>query len=98
MLMTANPRKTRELGKPKDWDDKRDGKCEVLEIEDRLVQTSECSGQMVMISLWTPTKDELEALRKGGSVRLHVYGTAHPPVWVDVETPPCVRADRGLQS
>jgi hypothetical protein len=94
MLMTKNPRKTRELGKPKDWDEARDGACHVLEIEDQVLG----NGLPAMISLWTPTKDELDALIKGGSVRLHVYGTAHPPVWVDVEPAPCVRNDRGLQS
>ncbi|WP_374374422.1 hypothetical protein [Dongia sp.] len=37
-----------------------------------------------MISVWKPTEDELAQLNAGHAVRLVVYGTGHPPVWIDV--------------
>ena len=41
-----------------------------------------------MESEWKPTAEELEALNKGGSIKLRVLGTSHPPVMLEVEAPP----------
>lgn len=38
-----------------------------------------------MASAWEPTPEELAQLNAGGSVRLTVVGTAHPPVRVEVQ-------------
>lgn len=74
---------TRELGKPADWDDARDGICNSLPIQDIVIE-----GQHCMISAWIPTVQEQLAILAGGTVYLRVVGTAHPPVMVWAEDPP----------
>lgn len=42
-----------------------------------------------MVTAWQPTPDELARLNAGASVHLHILGTVHPPLMVDVgEVPP----------
>lgn len=45
-------------------------------------------GTPCMISLWSPTPHELDALVRGAPVRLIVIGVEHPPVIVDVGSLP----------
>jgi len=51
-----------------------------LAIRDELMD-----GHPVMVSLWEPSPAELKTLVEGGSVRLTILGTAHPPVMVETE-------------
>lgn len=41
----------------------------------------------VMVSSWTPTPKELEALNAGANVEIAIWGTAHPPIRVEVGKP-----------
>ncbi len=45
-------------------------------------------GLPMMLSHWTPTPAELEALNKGANVTLLVMGSSHPPIRLDVGEPP----------
>lgn len=45
-------------------------------------------GEAQMTSAWEPTPAEIDALMKGGSVRLTIRGTVHPPVMLSVKTAP----------
>ncbi len=45
-------------------------------------------AEFEMVSAWTPTPEELAKLNQGASVHLHVYGTEHPPVRIEVGEPP----------
>ena len=42
----------------------------------------DCEG--VMSSAWEPTPDELARLNAGATVYLHIMGTQHPPVALEV--------------
>jgi hypothetical protein len=44
----------------------------------------ETAGKTTVDSFWRPDVEELEALIKGGSVVLYVWGTMHPPVAIGV--------------
>lgn len=37
-----------------------------------------------MVTAWHPTPKELEALNAGAPVHVRIFGTAHPPIMVDV--------------
>lgn len=37
-----------------------------------------------MTSAWQPTPAEQRAIAAGASVRLHIVGQVHPPLWLDV--------------
>lgn len=70
---------TRVLGAPKDWNHD-DIRCVGLPIRD--VPTDEGN---VMISAWEPTPEEIEALQRGESIKLWVFGTGHPAVYITVD-------------
>lgn len=73
--------KTREFGKPADWDETLDGPCGSIKIRDEIdVQT----GMNVMYSLWKPTPEELEVLKGGGLIMLGIMGTVHPVIQIEV--------------
>jgi hypothetical protein len=42
------------------------------------------AGTPSMVTAWLPTPKELEALNAGAPVHVHILGTAHPPIMVDV--------------
>jgi acetylornithine/succinyldiaminopimelate/putrescine aminotransferase len=42
-------------------------------------------GSNVMVSLWTPSAEELMDLAKGGAVVLKILGNQHPPVIVTTQ-------------
>lgn len=69
---------TRDLGKPRNWDDAKLGHCGSLSIRDE-----NFNGMPVMVSLWKPDAEELRVLNAGGGVQLHVFGNVHPPVAVN---------------
>lgn len=66
------------LGKPKGWDDEKDGPCIGLPAWD----TGECFH-----SVWEPSDLEREAITRGEGVILTVWGRAHPPVSLCVTGP-----------
>ena len=70
---------TRNLGKPKDWDDAKLGPCGSLPIRDE-----KFNGESAMVSVWKPSRHELDLLNKGALVQLHVIGYVHPPVALNV--------------
>ena len=41
-------------------------------------------GEGVMSSAWEPTPDELQRLNAGATIYLHIMGTQHPPVALEV--------------
>lgn len=49
------------------------------------IQDDEIDGVNYMTSLWEPSPAELKTLMEGGSVRLTIMGTAHPPVAIETE-------------
>jgi hypothetical protein len=63
------------LGPPAEWDEAKHGKCVSLFV--RRAPWGDCE------SAWEPTPAELEALNRGASVVLRVYG-GQPPVWLYV--------------
>lgn len=73
-----------DLGKPKGWDEERDGPCGSLPV--RLEQTED--GGVTMTSAWTPTTEEMLAIMAGGTVYLRIVGATHPPVMLWAEAPP----------
>jgi hypothetical protein len=66
------------LGAPKDWKD--DGvSCVGLPV--KYVPTDQ---GVFMVSAWEPTEEELEALKRGESVKLWIRGMQHPVVSLTV--------------
>lgn len=70
---------TRHLCKPRDWDEKENGRCGGLPIRDELI-----NGVPTMVSAWSPTPEELARLNAGAMVHLYVCGQVHPPVAINV--------------
>lgn len=66
---------TRRLGAPRNWDHSTDGLCHTLEI---------CDRDGFMISAWQPTTAEIEKLKSGAPIYLHIQGVAHPVVALTV--------------
>lgn len=52
------------------------------------IQDSTIGGEVhrvqMMVTAWEPTPDELARLNAGAPVLLHVMGTGHPPVRIEV--------------
>lgn len=48
-----------------------------------------------MVSAWTPTPAELEALNAGANIHVRLYGECHPPIMVSVGRPPGVEVFQG---
>lgn len=44
------------------------------------------NGANVMLSLWRPTPEELQAINDGACVTLGIVGRQHPPVMIFVDT------------
>jgi hypothetical protein len=84
MIPGRIPNATRFLGAPQGWDEARDGHCGTLPVLDR----SDPDDGHTMTSVWELMPDELERLKAGGSVRLTVVGSMHPPVSLEVGEPP----------
>lgn len=76
MQIDMIPGATTVLGKPKDWDVRKEG--------------VECGGLPVIfdgqqfVSQWKPSADEVAAIFAGAPIHLHVFGDGHPPVAVTV--------------
>ena len=74
---------TRYLGAPRGWEPETDGPCGHLAIRDE-----DTTAGRAMASAWEPTPDELERLKAGAPIILHVVGSVHPPVDVRVGAVP----------
>ena len=83
MLVQRVAGATRNLGAPRDWKPEN-GVCGGLPIRDEPAP----GGGNVMISCWQPTPEEVELLKSGAPVYLHVWGVGHPPVALIVGNPP----------
>ena len=79
MRFVQHPSNNRVLGAPKNWNQDQ-LECGALPVTDMRIE-----GQPVMVSFWSPDADDLRKLAAGGKIMLYVYGTAHPPVAIDVE-------------
>lgn len=79
MRYIQHPTNNHVLGAPTGWDQK-DLSCGALPVTLVNVQ-----GKPAMVSFWKPDAADLEALAKGGTVALWVYGEVHPVVAVGVE-------------
>jgi hypothetical protein len=62
---------TRRLAAPPQWNHAEQGICHTLEI---------CDRDGWMISAWMPSAAELERLKAGKPVFLHISGNVHPVV------------------
>ena len=54
-----------------------------------------------MVTEWTLSEGERAAIAKGGSIFLHILGTAHPPVLLmvgEASTDPVEAAERNLEA
>lgn len=65
----------RRIGAPKDWDQALDGECGTIFVVDA---TDLLSGMNIMYSVYKPTDEEIEELKKGGVIRLGILGRSHP--------------------
>jgi hypothetical protein len=52
------------------------------------IKDEEIDGVNHMTSVWEPTPKELADLASGGSVRLTILGTGHPPVMITTQPAP----------
>lgn len=80
MLIGCVEGATRVLGKPRDWNEEKNGRCGSLPICDIVTP----DGLPVMVSAWVPTAAELKRLVAGQPVYLWIYGHSHPPVALTV--------------
>lgn len=74
---------TRELGKAQGYTG--------LPVRDEQIEMLEDGGVSLvnmMVTAWEPTPDELVRINAGAPILLHVLGTAHPPVRLEVGNPP----------
>lgn len=69
------------LGAPKGWNKGHNGNCAGLAVR---VVGDLGTMQVQYKSAWEPTLEEIEILKKGGSVILTVHG-GQPPVMLTVE-------------
>lgn len=79
MLILTHPETNARHGKPEGWDDERNGVCATLPT---------ISVGVIHASFWQPEPHELEILKAGGCVALHVIAAQHPVVSVSVEAWP----------
>ena len=70
--------KTTDFGKPRTWDEKRDGACGVLPV-----RVEQVGVYNYHYSAWRPDAEELRLLNAGGVVELCCVGI-QPPVSVAV--------------
>lgn len=74
------------LGKPRGWDEEKEGPCDALWVRDR---NGGDDGQLE--SAWFPTDEEKAAIAAGRPVILTVWGRGHPPVSLNAyPQPDCI--------
>ena len=52
------------------------------------IRDEKINGVNHMISVWEPTPNEIEDLKRGGLIRLEILGQGHPPVMVTTQPAP----------
>lgn len=72
----------RDFGKPKNWDETKNGKCETLPI---MEWTDPISKLQFMVSYWKPSEEEIQQILDGKCIVLGVNGRIHPVVFVGTE-------------
>lgn len=61
-----------------------------LAVRDEMINcTVNGDGTPSMVTAWFPTPAELASLNAGAPVYVRLLGTGHPPILVDVGSPPC---------
>ena len=78
MKWTAIKGKTNDFGKPRSWDEERDGKCGTLPV-----RVEQVGIYAYHYSNWKPSAEELDMLIAGGVVELCCVGI-QPPVSMGV--------------
>lgn len=78
-MRLKNP--SRRIGAPTTWDHEKDGLCHTLEVWD---VTDKPDGHNRMVTAWQPSPEELKRLNEGQPVFLHIFGTVHPVVSLEV--------------
>lgn len=73
----------RPIGKPKDWDEARDGKCSALHV-----RFDHHPGGTFMTSAWRPEADEIGWMLAGANIHLGISAPRHPVVNLGVAAPP----------
>lgn len=61
------------FGKPKDWDEERDGTCGVLPV--KIVRGA---GSLSFLSVWAPSPEERQRIANGENLVLSCVGTQVP--------------------
>lgn len=84
---------TREIGKPKNWDEATQGPCASLPVRDVIVD-----GQPFMLSAWKPTAAELELLNKGLGIYLGVSGFNSPVLFMGIGDAPDYEENKLLKA
>jgi hypothetical protein len=79
MRYIQHPSNNKVFGAPAGWDQK-ELPCGALPVT-----VTQVDGKTAMVSFWKPDAADLEALAKGGSIALWIYGDVHPVVAVGVE-------------
>ncbi len=79
MNQTQHKSNNAVIGAPADWDQS------LVPCSQLTVTRTEWEGMPAIISYWTPTDDELDALIKGSCVALWIVGNTMPPVALTVE-------------
>lgn len=67
------------FGKPANWDDATMGQCVALYIKRETINQVE-----YLTSLWEPSLQEYEAIRRGAKIKLLICGPVHPVVALEV--------------
>ncbi len=79
MMPVPTKNATHIFGKPKNWDEAKEGPCRALSVRVETV-----NGRREFVSTWKLTLEEIQALQDGGTILLTVCGV-QPPVALHVE-------------
>ena len=79
MERMQHPSNNAVLGAPAGWDQK------TLPCNALAVTRTDWDGVPAVVSFWTPTPEEIEAIKAGQPVMLSVVGNTMPPVALMVE-------------
>jgi hypothetical protein len=62
-----------------------------LPVRDEVINCSvDGPGTPAMTTAWFPTPDELIALIAGAPIHVRILGTGHPPIMLEVGSPPAL--------
>jgi hypothetical protein len=79
---TQHPSNNRVLGAPAGWDQQA-LPCNALPVTFQSDETGPC-----FTSFWQPSDAEKKAIADGALVKLSIFNSTHPPVWIGVEGVP----------